>query len=182
MIAALILAAACSGDCKAQQKFVAMERKLLEKPVQVEVKSHAEGAVKADAISRLFIGPATRIHAQGTFQGKPFTRNFDQPTTRDLRDAVVVGMARMGVLHNVATLVSSGAPEHADGTVREWLEPHDFRAVKGGVAYRLRVGGQDTSEVRLTLAKGLPERRTMTVHFPSGDMRVTEDYRFPGAR
>jgi hypothetical protein len=180
MIGAWLLAAAaaCSGDCKAQQRFEAMERKLLSRPLQVDVKCHTEGALRADAEARLFVATATRLRAQGTWQGEPFTRNFDQPTTPALREAVVIGMTRMGVLHNVARLMQGGGPDHADGTVRQWLEPHDFRLVKGGVAYRLRVGGREAGDVRLTLSNGLPRTRLQTVHFPNGDMRVTERYRF----
>lgn len=172
-------AAACSGDCRAQQKFEAMERRLLSRPLQVAIKCHAGGALQAGADVRVFIGPATRLRASGTWKGEPFTRSFDQPTTPGLRDAVVLGMTRMGVLHSVARLMQGGGPDHADGTVREWIEPHDFRLVKGGVAYRLRVGGEEAGEVRLTLANGLPRRRIQEVHFPNGDMRVTEEYRFP---
>ena len=133
-------------------------------------------------MTEVFVGPAMRLHTKGTFLGKPFARDFDQPDTTDLRDAVVVGLARMGLLHNVIDLAQGNGPEHADGTVREWLQPHDFRRVRGGVTYQLRVSGKETSEVTLTIKSGLPQKRTMTVHFPNGDMRVTETYRFPVKR
>ncbi|MCA1828071.1 MAG: hypothetical protein ABR567_02600 [Myxococcales bacterium] len=181
MILALVLAAACSGDCRAQSLFQTMERKLLSAmPLQLEVRSHAEGAVRADATSDVSVGPATRVHAKGAFMGTPFERDFDERTTPDLRDGLVIGLSRMGLLHNVVNLSQGNGIDHASGGAREWLEPVNFRRVKGGVAYRLRVNGKETSAVTLLIdSKQRPKKRTMVVHFPGGDMRVTETYRFP---
>lgn len=182
MILAVLLAAACSGDCRAQALFQTMERKLLsaQPALQLEVTSHAEGSVKADAASDVSVGPATRIHAKGTLMGKPFERDFDERTTPELREAVIVGLARMGLLHNVVNLSQGEAIDHAAGGARDWLEPAKFRRVRGGVTYALLVGGKETSEVTLLIdSKQRPKKRTMVVHFPNGDMRVTETYRFP---
>jgi hypothetical protein len=183
MIPALLLAAAaCSGDCRAQTLFLTMERKLLSAmPMQLEVKSHAEGAVKADAVTDVSIGPETRLHSQGTFLERPFQKNYDRPTTPGLRDAVVLGMTRMGLLHNVANLTQDLPPDHADKEVRDWLKPVKFRRVKGGVAYSINIDGQDRGETTLLInAKTkLPSKRTAVIHFPNADMRVTETYRFP---
>lgn len=184
MIIALVLAAACSGDCRAQSLFQTLERKLLSAmPLQLEVKSHADGPVRADATSDVSVGPATRIHARGTLMGKPFERDFDEPTTPELRDAVVIGLARMGLLHNVVH-VSRGEPiDHASGGARDWLQPVGFRRVRGGVAYALVVNGKQSSEVTLLIdSRQRPKKRTMVVHFPEGDMRVTETYRFPARK
>ncbi len=185
MIAAVLFAAAaCSGDCRAQEQFEAMERRLLRGPIQLEVHSHAEGAVQADATADIFIGPATRVHAQGTFMGQPFARNFDEPTTPALRDAVLIGMARMGALHNLVNLSQGNPPDHSSGGTRDWLGAVKFRRAKGGVSYALTVDGKETGEVTLSIDRKtrLPKKRTMTVHFPQGDMRVTEMYRFPKKR
>jgi hypothetical protein len=185
MISALLLAAAaCNGDCRAESLFLQMERKLLSRLVQLEAKSHAEGSVQADATADLSIGPAARVHATGTFQGKPFEKSFDQPATPALRDAFVLGLTRMGLLHNVVRLAHDQAPDHADGTVRDWLRPVKFRRVRGGVRYAITVGGTETGETTLLIdAKTkLPRRRTAVIHFPGGDMRVTESYRFPVRR
>ena len=179
---ALLLAAACSGDCRAQSLFQTMERKLRSaQPLQLEVDSHAEGAVKADATSDVSVGPMTRVHARGSFMGAPFEKDFDQQTTPELRDALVLGLSRMGLLHNVVNLSQGNGIDHAAGGAREWLEPVKFRRVKGGVAYVLRVDGKETGEATLLIdAKTQrPKKRNLTVHFPNGDMRVTETYRFP---
>ena len=185
MILALLLAAACSGDCRAQALFQTMERKLLSaSPLQLEVVSHAEGAVRADANSDVSIGPATRLHTKGAFMGAPFAKDFDEPTTPELRDAVVLGLSRMGLLHNVVNISQGNGIDHAGGGAREWLEPVKFRRVRGGVAYTLRVDGKETGTATLLIdAKTKrPRRRNLVVHFPNGVMRVTETYRFPARK
>lgn len=182
---ALLLAAACSGDCRAQALFQTMERRLLARmPAQLEVVSHAEGAVQADATTQVSVGPATRLHAQGTFLGKPFQKSFDQPTTPGLRDAVLLGLTRMGLLHNVANLSQDLPPEHADGTLRDWLQVAKFRRVKGGVAFSVLLDGKDVGPVTLLIdaRSKLPRKRTQVVHFPGADMNVTETYSFPAQR
>lgn len=184
MIVSLLLAAACAGDCKAESLFQAMERKLLshQPAVQLEVTSHSEGAVKADAVTDVSVGPATRLHSKGTFLGQKFEKNFDQPTTSGLRDAVLIGMTRMGLLHNVANLTQDLPPDHADkDDIRDWLKAVKFKKAKGGVRYTINIEGKDRGETTLTIdAKTkLPKRRTALIHFPGGDMRVTETYRFP---
>ncbi len=178
---ALLIAAACSGDCRAQALFQTMERKLLSaQPLQLEVESHASGAVKADATSELSVGPATRVHTKGSFMGAPFARDFDEPTTADLRDAVVIGLSRMGLLHNVVNLSQGGGIDHGGGGARDWLEAVDFKRVKGGVAYALRVSGKQTAEATLLIDRQQrPLKRDMIVHFPNGSMHVIETYRFP---
>jgi hypothetical protein len=181
VIALLLAALACSGDCRAQSLFQQMERKLLSGLVQLEVTSHAEGAVQADATTEVSVGPATRLHSQGTFLGKAFQKSFDQPTTPALRDAVVLGLSRMGLLHNVANLTQGLPPDHAGGGVREWLQAVKFKRVRGGVSYAIHIDGADHGETTLYIDSKtkLPRKRTAVIHFPNADMRVTETYRFP---
>jgi len=178
---ALLLAAACSGDCRAQRQFEAMERRLLARPVQLEVHSHAEGAVQADATTEVFIGPAVRLRARGTWLGQPFAKDLDQPATPALRDAVLIGLTRMDLLHNVVNLAQGNPPDHAQGGVRESLQAVKFRRAKGGVSYVLDVDGRETGETTLFIDRKtrLPQSRHLTLHFPGGDMRVSESYRFP---
>jgi hypothetical protein len=181
VIALLVAAVACSGDCRAQNLFQQMERKLLSGLLQLEVTSHAEGAVQADATTDVSVGPATRLHSQGTFLGKPFARSFDERTTPGLRDAVVLGMTRMGLLHNVVNLSQGNGIDYADGSARDWLKATTFRRVKGGVSFLILVGDKEIGSATLLIdAKTkLPRKRTQVVHLPNADMHVTETYRFP---
>jgi len=176
----LLIAAACSGDCRAQMLLQTMERKLLSAmPLQLEVVSHAEGTVKADATSEVSIGPATRLHTRGSYLGKPFARDFDEPTTPDLRDSLVLGMTRMGLLHNVLTLAERNDVDRSG--VRDQVAAVIFKRVKGGLSYVLLVDKKEVGSATLLIdAKSKrPKKRVQVVHFPNGDMRVTETYRFP---
>lgn len=182
MIPALLLAAACSGDCRAQDLFTTMERRMLAAmPLQLEVRSRAEGSVKADATTSVSIGPATRLHSRGRLEGEVFEKDLDRQTSPELREAVVLGLTRMGLLHNVVRLAQDQPLDHADGTVRDWLRAVKFRRVKGGVRYSINLEGKDRGTVTLLInAKSkMPVKRTAVVHFPRGDMRVTETYVFP---
>lgn len=179
MILALLAAAACSGDCAAQKKFLDAEARVLAKPVKAQIHSHAEGSVKADADSLLEVGVRSRLTARGSFMGTPFDKTFDQPTTPELRDALLIGLVRMGVLHNVVNLMAGQAPDHSTGGAREWLTPHDFKPLKNGVAYKLRLAAREAGEAKLYFDKrGFPELRDLLVHFPQGDMHVIETYQF----
>ena len=184
MIFALVIAAACSGDCRAQSSFAAMERKLLAGLTQLQVTSHAEGAVRADATTEVSIGPVVRLHTRGTFLGKPLARDFDEPATPALRDAVVLGMTRIGLLHNLVNLSQGTGIDHADGSARDWIKAETFRRVKGGVSYLILIDGKEVGSATLLIdAKTkLPRKRTQVVHSPDGEMRVTETYRFPAKR
>ena len=177
MTLALLLAAACSGDCRAQALFQTMERTLLsaQPALQVEAVSRADGSVKADATSDISVGPMVRFHTSGQFMGAPFTKDFDQPSTPELREAVLLGLSRMGALHN-AVNVSQG-----NGIDRARVEAVNFKRAKGGVSYSVQVNGKITGESTLSIdAKTKrPLKRSMVVHFPNGEMRVTETYKFP---
>ncbi len=94
-------------------------------------------------------------------------------------DAVTVGLMRMGLLHNAAMLVAGQIPDHADGTVRDWVQTkeHRFIEVDGEqvVQFELVVAGGVPSTADLSFdAAGLPRVRHQTVDFAEGTMHVTE--------
>ncbi len=74
-----------------------------------------------------------------------------------LREALLVGLTRMGILHNLACLTGNAAPDHADGGVEAWVTVGSFQRPDG------ELGG--------------PLTRRQTVRFPMGEMRVVERYR-----
>ncbi len=113
---------------------------------------------------------------------------FQAETPPALRAALVVGMTRMGLLHNLARLTSATPPDHAEGGVAEWVTTHDAawgarRTIDGRVTqalhFAIRVSGTEAGNATLWLdtKTGLPVRREQVVHFPSGTMTVTENYR-----
>ena len=107
------------------------------------------------------------------------------PRPAHLEEALVVGLTRMGILHNLARLVSGSPPDRADGGVREWVEavnPTWTSTPPGeGIAFGIRVEGQDAGEAVLHLGpEGRPAGREQVVRFPGGEMRVRESYQWSG--
>lgn len=97
-------------------------------------------------------------------------------------DAVLIGVTRMGALHNFARLVAGADPDHGNGDVRTWVQV-DQIAWKSGepdtrtLTFAITVAGVPAGEAALILdGRGLPLRREQTVHFPEGDMIVVEHY------
>jgi hypothetical protein len=176
---ALLLAVACSGDCSAQKAFSKMEKALNKNRVEAQTHSHAEGAVQADVDATLSIGHGILVHEQGSINGKPVDKSYEELTTPALRDALLLGFSRIGVLHNLVK-ISRGDQPDTSGDLRKQLEPHDFAKASGGVAFKLRVQGHEMGDVTLALdpKTHLPTQRTQVVHFPNGDMHVTEAYKF----
>ncbi len=122
-----------------------------------------------------------------TMRGGSAAGTFQLETPAHLREAILIGASRMGLLHNLAMLASGAPPDRADGTVREWVQASGFgrgsTRIIGGLeasqlTFRIRVGGSPAGEVILWIAgeSGLPVQREQTVHFETGEMHVTERY------
>jgi len=192
-------------DGSAADAVAALERRLMEaREVRVACSATAEGVLAADLDGTLALTPdGVEIRHRGTFVDNPADldlrvdggrliggngdRRLDAEVPPALREAVVVGLTRMGILHNLARLSGAMAPDHADGGVAEWatldaaawgetaeVDGTPARAVEFG----LLVDGEPSADVRLWLDAdtGLPLRREQTVHFPQGEMRVVERY------
>ncbi len=158
----------------------------------------AEGALAADLRGKLWsVGNHTlHLFAQGEFGGEPVTVGLfaedgnmalgsaDELTAtarpRHLAEAVLLGLTRMGILHNLARLTGDAAPDHADGGVRDWVTVGDFAAAgeaPAALSFAITVAGIPAATARLELDDaGLPRLRQQTVQFPGGEMRVTERY------
>ena len=170
--------------------------------VHVPFEVDASGAVEASLRGDLFLGPegAARLEAQGTFAGRDVdvmaVSDGEQliwsgapeavPTPQGLRDALVVGLTRMGILHNIARLTAGAPPDHMEGGVRDWVvvspdasdaaPPPDLSGE--GLALAITVDGVPSGAFRLTFddAGRLPRLRRQGVDFPTGRMEVTERY------
>jgi hypothetical protein len=109
---------------------------------------------------------------------------FSDRAPAHVREAMLIGMARMGLLHNLARLVAAMPPDRAAGGVTDWVRAEDIgwvSPVEGsagpGVRFRILVAGQDADDAELWLDEaGFPLRRDQTVRFPQGDMRVREEF------
>ncbi len=150
--------------------------------VTLHVRSFAHGAVNASGEADLTVDE-TRVAIAGkaTRDGREAAVAYGAATTPALREAVLVGMARMGALHNVLRASAGEPPDHAEGGARAWITLQDARFTFSDhtIAVRLAVDGKPVAEATLFLGDdGAPLRRLQTVHFPNGDMRVDERYRF----
>jgi hypothetical protein len=110
-------------------------------------------------------------------------------TPDGLNEAIVIGMTRMGILHNLAQLVGGQPPDHMEGGVRDWarvvaIESSADEDDAGHPLLRfdfgLVVAGQPsgTASLWIDAVSRLPLRREQTVQFASGEMKVIEVYEF----
>lgn len=186
----------------------ALEARLLAAPtLRVDYTITSAGAFSSTLVGTLGLGVQERaiLVANGSFGGRPQrlvlasdgegvrglhadSIAFASDSPSALREALVVGLARMGLLHNLARLTAGQPPDHADGNVAAWVTTHDAvwgarRTVDGHVAqalhFAIQVSGADAGNATLWLdtATGLPVRRAQIVRFPTGTMTVTEAYR-----
>lgn len=121
------------------------------------------------------------VHGDGEFyEFGNRTTHEKLPTPGELREALLIGFTRMGILHNLARLTGAAPPDHADGGVREWvtidsvtMDPADSAAI----SFNLTVAEKPSGSASLEIDEaGLPVMRRQTVLFPSGEMRVEDRY------
>ncbi|MDX1530525.1 MAG: hypothetical protein R3362_03275 [Rhodothermales bacterium] len=191
----------------APDALAAVEARLLATPTaRTDYAITARGAFTADLTGTLGLGVRGRLFltADGHFGEAEYARRliadaermqalevdallFEQPPPPALREAVVIGLTRMGLLHNLARLVAGQPPDHAGGGAADWVTAHDVRwgteeMVDGRIArplhFGIRVSGTDSGAATLWLdaETGLPVRRAQTVRFPDGTMEVEEHY------
>lgn len=188
--------------------FADLERRLLDAPtLRLRYTVTSEGAFNASLAGTLNLAQHSSVdlQAQGVFGDAPMTlylrtdgqgmeggsaqRSFREAMPPALREALILGFTRMGILHNLARLTGGAAPDHAAGGVREWVEVRDVQRASDAsganpewLALRLPiyVSGARTAEATLWLDRrtGLPVQRDQVVTFPSGSMRVVEQYEF----
>ena len=207
----LVFAHGCANapvsDKTAQAAYEAMESHLLSAGVlRVNYEVEARGAVAAKLAGDLVMQkPAlAAINASGVFAGAEVapvfvsdgtgTRGgvgpefFEHDIPTDLREGVLIGLMRMGILHNLAVLTQNMPPEGTDGGVREWLVVNGFgwqsstrksgtRELRG-ISFVIEVGGEPAGDVVIWYdpESGLPVEREQVVHFDNGDMHVSERY------
>lgn len=185
--------------------FHSLEDRLLKTDtVRLSYRATAAGATAAKLGGQIAVQSNNRVRVDltGEFR-KPASMTFvsdgrsmslsgsvpaqERPTAPDLRGSIIVGLLRMGALHNLARLANGQAPDRADGTVQQWVEVSGFEArppeVVNGVdaqplSFRIVVAGHDTGQATLwlRLENGLPLKRAQTVQLPAGEMRVVEEY------
>lgn len=205
---ALLVALPASAAPTAAQTFALLESQLLGAArVRVSSAISAQGAIAADLQGRSDIsagGIATLVHS-GTLAGRGMTlelrsdgrqltlarddETVQQASGRESNRALLLGLTRMGLLHNLAQLGSLKGPDHAEGGVSEWVTVHNVRYLSEkksqaagpsplALAFDIRVGGKPAARAVLWLDEDtrLPLKREQTVNFPGGSMTVAERY------
>lgn len=163
--------------------------------IVVDFRVTSSGAFTADISGRFSMGPSgiTAIDGIGMFGGQPVDLTFvsdgaemtfangENATTAEhpaaLREAILIGLTRMGILHNLARLTLVAPPDHGEGGVREWVVTGPYRADSTGLGFDITVAGQPAGGASLEIDdSGAPVVRYQRVAFPSGEMLVTERY------
>ena len=188
----------------AADALAALETRLLTTPGTVHYHVTSEGAFAADLTGVLeMTGDYVGLVAEGDFGGAAMQLQLTVldgevemvvggektrvPRAPALREAVVLGLVRMGLLHNLARLSVADLPDRAEGGAAGWVETHSARwgpteEVEGRqfhtLRFALRVAGTEAAEATLWIdpATGLPVRRNQTTDFPGGTMTVVERY------
>ena len=182
---------------EAQETVAELETRLLSAEViSLDFHAVAEGAIEVDLHGRLEIEDNKKfiLTATGHFANMPMELTLSAtddalslgngestqaiPRPAALKEAVLIGLTRMGILHNLAMLTAMQPPDHGDGGVQDWVVVDDF-SLQGtaDIHFAITVAGQPAGETTLQLdSDGLPLLRRQTVKFPDGEMRVTETY------
>lgn len=184
----------------AGSQFAALEQRLLAaQTVRITFAIEAEGSNTADVRGILELGPGgkARIDARGSFagqageahfvadgrtmKGESVGKRFELASGAALHESILIGLTRMGLLHNIAVLWGGRPPDLAEGGIREWVVTSEHRDAtsdgKPAIGFDIVVQGTPMGETTLVLdAAGLPVERSQVVHFPNGDMRVVERY------
>ena len=135
------------------------------------------------------------LHGDGkTLEGTNGTATIDLPQPAALKEALVVGLTRMGILHNLAVLISARPPDHAEGGVAQWVQADSVvaganvgpeqpteevrRADPEAMSFGIVVAGAPAGDATLWWdpATKLPVERHQVVNFPDGTMVVRETY------
>lgn len=175
-----------------------------------EIESKGENAAKLTGTLHLLDGSAIHLQAEGAFKGEgvqllvdsrqpdginrsttrgPSVSSHRDPPAPKLREAVALGLVRMGLLHNLAKLSLDQPVDKAEGGFGEWVKPV---AIKDGhsdnvhgqscrrVDFDIEVGGKVMGDASVCIADatGLVLHRRQTVHFGAGDMTVSETFKW----
>jgi hypothetical protein len=199
VLVAALGCASVEGPLTPDQVFERAERTLLDAE-RLEMRFHVESTGAFEAV---FAGSIVEdanlllLQAEGTWGGEPISVSAEATAdvlvlntpagssrmerTRGLEESIIIGLTRMGVLHNLARLVAGNPPDRSEGGVRRWVTVESIEFVAGNqnvLHFGVVVDGSRRGEATLYLdpQSGLPARREQVVRFPGGEMQVLELY------
>ncbi|MEM6335665.1 MAG: hypothetical protein AAF752_03810, partial [Bacteroidota bacterium] len=156
-----------------------------------------KGAVTVDIRGQLNVRPdSTSLTGVGTFAGRPVDvflhagsetmtwgnadTTMTAPRAPHLNESLIVGLTRMGILHNLARLTGAAPPDRADGGVSDWVTLAGFRTDSTGIGFDITVSNVPSGTATLTTdPSGHLTERHQRVDFPTGTMHVHERYTTP---
>lgn len=164
------------------EAFAALEAQLLERTplilrFHIESKGSMIALAKGDVIH---LGDSFSLHAYGKLgdekkEGDLVLEKAPEATRR----TVILGMTRMGLLHNIYRLYNQ---QEVDPDIDQRVEVANvtWDAVTRKFAFDVMFQGQKAGEAELWVNEAnQPVQRHQVVHFPQGDMTVRESYVWP---
>lgn len=149
------------------------------------------GEIAGELVTVSLVSDGRRTLRRLAKRGAP-VRETEGPTPRALRESLVLGFTRMGLLHNVVRLAGFELPDRALGGAADWVQ---LRGLVARVPERVRLGGHIPVEAMvdpidfvvivsgrraatatLWLLEDTPYRREQRVFFDEGHMDVHEQY------
>lgn len=152
----------------------------------------SEGAVNSDLSGKLALcrGNKISIQSNGELFGESVKNSLQsdgqimnlnrmqQALPPNLNEAVIIGLLRMGLLHNLVRLSGNLAPDHASGGVAEWVRVPVVGENSDKLFFDILVAGNRAGRADLVLSDdGLPLARLQTMYFGSEEMAVKETYK-----
>jgi hypothetical protein len=195
-----------AANADPESLFTAIETRLLNaRTLDVVYDITSEGSIPSAVRGMLTLAEGNRAHMSptGAFMDTPVDHSIVSDGSRMairsdttvvlsaappfLNEAIVIGLTRMGHLHNIAVLTGGLPPDHSDVGAVDWVRAANFARSDSvtspdptwaTVAFDIFMGDRIVAHATLWLdpATGLPAGRAQTVYFPSGDMRVIERY------
>jgi hypothetical protein len=186
------IAAVESSTVAEMNPFEALESKIYEAPgLTFSFDINSSGAVTSNLRGevKLCSGNRVSIRSQGEIFDQPITsmleavgntlklngRELQVPA--ELNESIMVGLLRMGLLHNLVRLGGDFVPDHAGGGVEDWVQVPVVGVSGDRLFFDVLVSGQRAGKADLILSKkGWPQRRVQTVYFGTEEMKVIEIY------
>jgi hypothetical protein len=181
------------------------ERLLAARTLRIRARLASGGRIQSRFEGTLIAGSGRRMRVtlEGSFGGRDASAllvcdgvkmrggsreqrfEFDAPPS--LRERMLVGLVRMGLVHDALRLAMGQPPDHLDGRVAQWLEvvgaSHGPGEPVRGIAterwtWAVVVDNKNAADQELWLdaRSDLPVRRRVSVHFPEGDVDYGEEY------
>ena len=184
LFAACAHAPAAAPAISAEQQFRDLETKLLAmQTLDVRFDITSGGAMASAVKGALHIdGDEVKLDADGHVGESKQDARVSRSGHPAVRRAVILGMIRMGILHNLASVMLMNQGIDTRVASGDWVTVGNVAAdpADGHLSFDVLVEGQKAGAGELWLgAGGLPKRRHQTVQFPNGTLIVDERYQWP---